>query len=195
MKLKKTIYLLFAVIIVVIVSISLIGCNTKKQPEIKDLTDWDHLYLEGLVTFNQQVDTVFVKQVLNELFLKYIKVDFSVENKNGKFTEIVDQTLNPHLVLMVHGSDIETNVHYFELKQFCRDWSYFYSIEIDQIKLTDEAGNPYKKESKFDYIKPIYGLYEDAEKLAQQKYVEQIMFDKVRFTETGRIHLHKFFDF
>jgi hypothetical protein len=195
MKLKRTIYLLFAVIIVVIVNISFSGCNSKKEPEIQDITDRDHLFLEGIITFDQQVDTMFVKQVLDELFLKYIKVDFSVENINGRFTEVVDQTLNPHLVMLVHGSDIETNVHYYELKQFCKEWSYFYSVECDQLKLTDDNGVLYKRESEFDYVKTGYGLYDSAGKLARENHIVQIMFDKVRFTETGRIHLHKFFNF
>ena len=195
MKTRKLIRYLFTTNLLIVLSITLISCNTKKQPEIIDLTDWGHLNLEGIITFGQEVDTVFVKQVLNDLFLKYIKVEFSVENKNGKFTELVDQTLNPHLIMMVHGSDIESDDYYYEFKQFCKEWSYFYSVECSQLKLTDEKGVPYKRESKFDYVKTGYGLYDGAGELARENHIVQIMFDKVRFTETGRIHLHKFFDF
>ncbi|NQU05769.1 MAG: hypothetical protein HQ568_06735 [Calditrichaeota bacterium] len=181
--------------ILAILVISLTGCNGKKQIEIHDITDRDHLLLEGIVTFNQQVDTAFVRQVLDDLFIKYIKVDFSVTNANGRFEEVVDQSLNLRLSKMVHGSDIESDDYYYEFQQFCRDWSYFYSIEIDRLKLTDENGALYVRESTFDYVKTGYGLHDDAEKVAQENHVVQIMFDKVRFSETGRIHLHKFFDF
>ena len=173
----------------------LTGCNGKKQVEIHDITDRDHLFLEGIITFDQQVDEAFVRQVLDDLFIKYIKVDFSVTNANGRFEEVVDQSLNPNLKKMVHGSDIESDDYYYEFKQFCKDWSYFYSIEIDRLKLTDENGVLYARESKFDYVKYGYSLQEGAEKVAKENHVTQIMFDKVRFSETGRIHLHKFFDF
>ena len=143
----------FTLIALTILIVSLSGCNGKKQLEVHDITDRDHLRLEGIVTFNQQVDEAFVRQVLDDLFIKYIKVDFSVVNANGKFVEVVDQSLNPSLKKMVHGSDIESDDYYYEFKQFCKDWSYFYSIEIDRLKLTDENGSLYVRESKFDYVK------------------------------------------
>ena len=129
------------------------------------------------------MDTTVVREILTDLPFKYLDIGFSVKNKDGIFTARINSSLNPRIESMVHGSEIDTFHPYYEFKQFCNDWSYYYKIKCNKLILRNGDGLPYKRSSLMDYIKVEYDLFEGAEELAKSKHIRKIMFDKVRFSE------------
>jgi len=187
---------LVSLVLLAIGNIFLVGCEGEKPgPKLIDLTDRDCFYLEGVVIFDQDVDSSVVGDVLRDLFYRYIRIDFSVENKNGVFTGTVDTSLHARPILCVLGSDIEARDDYYQFKQFCGPWSYYYKIRCDRLSLTDSDGIPYRRLSILEHLNVNSQLYKGAGELAGRNHIQKIMFDKVSFGGSGRIHLHKFFDF
>lgn len=192
------------IISLVILSALTVSCNGKSDKSydadalLKRSTPDDpytSVTIEGVVSFDRAMEEDQVRSMLNDLYLKYIKVHFSAENKLGKFRGDIFPDSNHEVVLFVLGDDIREDDDYFRFQQFCNQWAYYYKIKCDSIKIVNQDNQPYYFTTVSDFLETHIAKYEGADELARQNHIVKIMVDLFRFDKLGKNHTHKFVRF
>ena len=192
------------IIFLVILSALTVSCNGKSDKSINVKTflkrsipddPYTSVTIEGIVSFDRAMGKDEVRSVLNDLYLKYIKVHFSAENKLGKFRGDIFPDSDHEVVLFVLGDDMREADHYFRFQQFCNQWAYYYMIKCDSLKIINHDNQSYYFTSVSDYLEVHIAKYEDADELARQNHIVRIMVDLFRFDKLGKNHTHKFVKF
>ena len=148
--------------------------------------------IQGIVSFTQAVDDFFVNKALEDLYLKYVEVVFSAENKFGKFKGTINSSSCPSVVLYVHGDDIQEDDDYFRFQQFCGQWSYYYKIKCDSVRIVNADNRPYSYTSISDFLTIHIAKHEGSDELARRNHIDKIMVDLFLFDRLGKNHTHKF---
>ncbi len=148
--------------------------------------------IQGIVSFTEAVDDFFVDKVLKDLFLAYVEVVFSAENKFGKFKGTINSSSCPSVVLYVHGDDIQEDDDYFRFQQFCGQWSYYYKIKCDSVRIVNADNRPYSYTSVSDFLTIHIAKHEGSDELTRRNHIDRIMVDLFLFDKLGKNHTHKF---
>ena len=188
----------------VIMSALVVSCNGKSEKSIDVDTflkrshpdnPYTSVTIEGIVSFDRAMAEDQVRSVLSDLYLKYIQVHFSAENKLGKFRGDIFPGSNHEVVLFVYGDDIREDDDYFRFQQFCTQWAYYYKIKCDSLKIVNKDNQPYYFTGISDFLEAHITKYEGADELARQNHIVKIMVDLFRFDKLGKNHTHKFVRF
>jgi len=163
--------------------------------KLKSVADQSNVTIQGIVNFNKDVDEITAKEILQNLFLKYIDVDFSVENAKGKFIGGIDSTTHPRIDIYVKGSNIQEDDDYFRFKQFCKEWSYYYKIYCEPVRILNEDNRPYERISLRELLKIDIKKMKGVSTLAKRDHIDQVMVDLFLFDRLGKHHMHKFVEF
>ena len=153
------------------------------------------LTIEGVISFDQAVDDSLVNRVLRDVYLKYIRVEFTGVNKLGKYEGLLDSNSHPEVDKFVYGPDIQENDDFKRFKQFCSVLSYYYKIRCDSMRIASEKGAPFYYTGISDYFTVRTEKYDGADELARQNHVVTVMVDLFLFEKLGKYHLHKFVNF
>jgi len=148
--------------------------------------------IQGIVSFTQAVDDFFVNKALEDLYLKYVEVVFSAENKLGKFKGTINSSSCPSVVLYVHGDDIQEDDDYFRFQQFCGQWSYYYKIKCDSVRIVNADNRTYSYTTVSDFLTIHIAKHEGSDELARRNHIDRIMVDLFLFDRLGKNHTHKF---
>ncbi len=151
--------------------------------------------IEGIVTFDRAVNDSLVNRVLKDIYLKYIKVEFTGVSRRGEYRGTIDPASHLTVEQVVPRDEIRQEDESFRFKQFCKLYSYYYKLRCDSVRIVNDRGELFAFREVSDHLKAEVAKFDRADELARRNHLQTVMVDLFQFKTVGKAHLHKFVDF
>lgn len=163
--------------------------------KVMSVVDGYNALIRGVVSFRTNVNEAQIRNALRNLFLKYVEIDLTAENKLGKYNGRIDYATHPEVRKFLRLSSEMEPGYFSRYGRHLLGNSYFFEIRCSGIKILNESKIQYAPFSPEEHLNVQVNTFEWSRDFGRLYHIEMVMIDEVEIEELGKVRLEKVLTF